>query len=308
MGEEIIRFDFFTLKLFVAVGEELAIGKAAEREGIVASAASKRIADLESALGTPLLYRRPRGVTLTPAGDALFHHARNILRSLEQMEGELSEYRAGVKGHVRIFANLSAIVQFLPEDLSTFLRKHPMVKIDLEERLSPAVVRAVAESQTDVGIFAGNIPAPGLEVFPYRTDQLALVVPRDHPLGCVPGVRFAEVLDCDIVGLHRGSSLDRLIRNAAEAANRIPRIRMHVTSFDAACRMVQNGLGVSIIPEGLATPVARAMRIRIIPLRESWATREILLCVRAYRSLPATARLLVDHLTRGEPAITTHEG
>jgi DNA-binding transcriptional LysR family regulator len=67
---------------------------------------------------TPLLYRHTRGVSLTPAGESLLHHARSVLFSLEKMQGELSEYADGVRGHVRIHANISAIVQFLPEDLA----------------------------------------------------------------------------------------------------------------------------------------------------------------------------------------------
>ena len=73
------RIDLTSLQLFVAVGETGSIGKAAEREFIAASAVSKRLAELESALGTALLYRHARGVDLTPAGQALLHHARSVL-------------------------------------------------------------------------------------------------------------------------------------------------------------------------------------------------------------------------------------
>jgi DNA-binding transcriptional LysR family regulator len=114
------RIDLTSLQLFVAVCELGSIGRAAEREFIAASAISKRLSDLEATLGTPLLYRHARGVDLTPAGESLLHHARSVLYSLEKMQGELSEYADGVRGHVRVHANISAIVQFLPEDLGAF--------------------------------------------------------------------------------------------------------------------------------------------------------------------------------------------
>src|SRR3982751_165433 len=126
------RIDLTSLQLFVAVCELGSIGRAAEREFIAASAVSKRLSDLEATLQTPLLYRHTRGVNLTPAGESLLHHARSVLFSLEKMQSELSEYADGGRGHVRIHANISAIVQFLPEDLGVFTRAHEAIKIDLE--------------------------------------------------------------------------------------------------------------------------------------------------------------------------------
>ena len=111
------RIDLTSLQLFVAVCELGSIGRAAEREFIAASAVSKRLSDLETAVDTALLYRHSRGVTLTPAGESLLHHARTVLFGLERMQGELSEYADGVRGHVRMHANISAIFQFLPDVL-----------------------------------------------------------------------------------------------------------------------------------------------------------------------------------------------
>ena len=76
------RFDFLTLKLFVTVADEGRLTAAAEREHLALAAVSKRISDLEALVGTPLLYRRSRGVQLTPAGQAFLHHARRILENI----------------------------------------------------------------------------------------------------------------------------------------------------------------------------------------------------------------------------------
>ena len=130
------RIDLTSLQLFVAVCELGSIGRAAEREFIAASAISKRLSDLEATLGTPLLYRHARGVDLTPAGESLLHHARSVLYSLEKMQGELSEYADGVRGHVRVHASISAIVQFLPEDLGAFIKEHgPATVSELRQSL-----------------------------------------------------------------------------------------------------------------------------------------------------------------------------
>jgi DNA-binding transcriptional LysR family regulator len=291
------RIDLTSLQLFVAVCELGSIGRAAEREFIAASAVSKRLSDLEATLETPLLYRHTRGVKLTPAGESLLHHARSVLFSLEKMQAELSEYADGVRGHVRIHANISAIVQFLPEDLGAFSKEHPQVKIDLEEHLSTEVIRAVQEGAADLGIC--NVAAAGaheLQTLDYRHDELVLIVPRGHALARRKAVAFEETLDFDHVGLHSNSSIYLAMREAAATAGRTIRLRIHVTGLDAMCRMIHNGLGVGVMPRRAFTLMHGVGHLDCVALTDAWATRDIRLVARDFSTLPLTARLLVDHL------------
>jgi DNA-binding transcriptional LysR family regulator len=291
------RIDLTSLQLFVAVCELGSIGRAAEREFIAASAVSKRLSDLETTLETPLLYRHTRGVKLMPAGETLLHHARSVLFSLEKMQAELSEYADGIRGHVRIHANISAIVQFLPEDLGSFSREHPQVKIDLEEHLSGDVIRAVHEGAADLGIC--NVAAAGdreLQSLPYRHDELVVIVPRGHALAKRAAVAFADTLDFDHVGLHANSSIYVAMREAATAAGRAIRLRIHVTGLDAMCRMIHNGLGVGIMPRRAFALMHGVGDLEGVRLTDDWARRDIRLFARDFSTLPLTARLLVDHL------------
>ena len=291
------RIDLTSLQLFVAVCELGSIGRAAEREFIAASAVSKRLSDLETAVDTALLYRHSRGVTLTPAGESLLHHARTVLFGLERMQGELSEYAEGVRGHVRMHANISAIVQFLPEDLGAFARAHSQVKIDLQEHLSSDVLHAVQEGAADLGICnTGGPGAADLQSRPYRTDHLVLVVPAAHALTAQAAINFEEVLDWDIVGLHAGSSISLAMRAAAAQAGRPLRQRIQVTSLDTMCRMIDNGLGVGLLPDRAFALMQGLGRLAAVRLDEPWAERELRLVARDFDALPVTARLLVEHL------------
>lgn len=293
------RLDLTSLQLFVAVCELGSIGKAAEREFIAASAVSKRLSDLEAALDTPLLYRHTRGVDLTPAGETLLHHARSVLFSLEKMQGELSEYADGVRGHVRIHASISAIVQFLPEDLGAFTREHPQIKIDLEEHLSTEVIRAVQEGAADLGICNTAIASAGheLQTRPYRQDELVLILPRGHALARRARLAFDQTLDLDHVGLHANSSIYLAMRDAAAAAGRTIKLRIHVTGLDAMCRMIHNGLGVGVMPRRAFELMHGVGDLACVALTDGWAMRSIELIARDFSSLPVTARLLVDHLS-----------
>lgn len=301
------RIDLTSLQLFVAVCELGSIGRAAEREFIAASAVSKRLSDLETAVDTALLYRHSRGVTLTPAGESLLHHARTVLFGLERMQGELSEYADGVRGHVRMHANISAIFQFLPEDLGAFAREHSQIKIDLQEHLSSDVLHAVQEGAADLGICnigtASAGGSPGLQSRPYRSDRLVLVVPSGHALSAQAAINFEEVLDWDIVGLHANSSISLAMRAAAAAAGRPLRQRIQVTGLDAMCRMIDNGLGVGLLPDRAFALMRGVGQLQAIPLTEAWAHRELRVVARDFEALPITARLLVEHLApQPEPA------
>jgi DNA-binding transcriptional LysR family regulator len=293
------RLDLTSLQLFVAVCERGSIGKAAEQEFMAPSAVSKRLSDLESTVGTSLLMRHARGVTPTPAGQSLLHHARTVLFSLDKMQGELSEYAEGVRGHVRVHANISAIVQFLPEDLGAFIRAHDAIKIDLEEHLSTEVLRAVQEGAADLGIchVGDDDPGHGLQTLPYRQDQLVLIVPARHPLTGYKALAFADSLDWDHVGLHANSSIYRAMHTAAIATGRNIRLRIRVTGLDAMCRMIHNGLGVGLMPRRAFELMRGVGDLQVIDLTDDWAIRHIDLVSRDFSSLPVSARLLVDHLS-----------
>jgi DNA-binding transcriptional LysR family regulator len=291
------RIDFTTLKLFSTVGDELNLTKAAEREHLALAAVSKRISDAEDELGVQLLYRLAKGVALTPAGHALLHHARNVLNNLERLDADLSEYSQGVKGHVRIYANPSSIIEFLPEDLSSFARMHPAIKIDLEEKMSTEIIHAVREGLTDIGIYNGNIPAPALQLAPYRRDRLVLIAPTGHPLAGYSQVTLQDIAEYDFVALRQDSSIYSLLCQAAQKQGLALRVRVQVHSFDAICRMIEAGLGVGILPDKATQLHVQSMRIEAVPINAGWAERNLNLCIRNYNSLPVIARQMVDHLS-----------
>src|SRR6201990_1725329 len=142
-GALLRRIDLTTLRLFIAICEEQNLTRAANREGIAASAVSKRMNDFELAFGVTLFKRLAKGMALTPAGEALLHHALVTLLNVEKIAVQLAEYSSGVRGHARMQATLSALVQFLREDLSSFFSARGLLRVDLQERRSREVVRGI---------------------------------------------------------------------------------------------------------------------------------------------------------------------
>jgi DNA-binding transcriptional LysR family regulator len=291
-----LKFDLRDLELFVAVADAGSIARAAERSHTVASAVSKRISDLEDGFGTALLARGAKGVELTTAGHALLVRARVLLHQATQLEDEMRRHASGARGYVRVFANISAIVEFLPGALATFAEGHPDIHVHLEEHVSSAIATAVADNSADLGIVSELPMIDGLTTVPFRNDELVLVMPAGHPLANRSSISFAAIADQPFVGLHAGSSLHRLLTRAAVDAGTALNWRIHVTSFDAACAMVAGGLGLSVVPRGATSAYIRSLSLASVPLSDAWATRQLFLCVRAGAPLHSAASLLFEHL------------
>jgi len=297
-----MHFDLADLSLFRHVVEAGSITHGAERAHLALAAASTRIRNMEQALGAALLVRSRQGVTPTQAGRTLLGHARAILRQAERLREDLGAYGGGLAGQIRVLSNTNALTEFLPEALSSFLAAHPNVSVDLEERLSDEIVGLIAEGVGDLGIVAGTVDASALATYPFRRDRFVLVVARDHPLARRAKISFAQVLDYDFVGLDRASALQRFLADKATRIGRLLRLRVQLRSFDAVCRLVECNVGIGIVPETTARRVARTMAIAAVALADSWAVRDLTICVRNFGELAPYARQLVEHLRSGDTA------
>jgi DNA-binding transcriptional LysR family regulator len=291
-----VQFDLVDIGLLVNVAETNSLTRGADRSHISTSAASTRIKHIEIRLGIKLFDRTSRGVTLTPAGQAFLHHGRQVLRQLENLQADLQEYSQGAKGHIRLFANTNATSEFLPAVLSNYLTNHPNVNVDLRERLSHDIVRAVSEGIADIGIIAGNERTDGLQVVPYRTDRLVLVAALTHPLAKLKKISFERTLDCNYIGLVEASAIQTFLNQAAGVLHRSLQMRIQVSNFEALCRMIETNVGIGIIPESAASRHGKTMAIQIVPLTDDWALRDLKICVRNKRQLPLFARELIDLL------------
>jgi DNA-binding transcriptional LysR family regulator len=292
------HFDPVSLRLFIAVCEERNIARAAEREAIVPSAISKRIAAIEADIGAPLLTRGRRGIEPTAAGQALLTRARDILSTMERLHGELSEFASGVRGNVRVFASISALSEFLADDVGTFLAQHEDVRVSLEERLSPDIVRGIREGAVDFGVCWDASDLTGLALLPYRADRLAIVVPASHPLAGRKRVAFADTLRYPQVDVQPGSIMQAMLARYAALAGRSINRRIQVSTFEAASRSVAANLGIAIIPRESASVHAKALNLRVQPLTDEWAQRRFVVCMRSREALSPAARMLADHLVQ----------
>lgn len=290
--------DLKTLRLLVAVCDAGNIKDAAMQAHIEPSAISKRIAQLEDTLGLPVLVRGRHGAVPTPAGHALLEHARAMLFTVDRIAADMAAFQGGVQGQVRLAASASAVAEALLDDLAQFMREpaHAAIQVNIEEGLSNDVVAKVRDGVASLGVCWDSIDFGGLEHRPYRRDELAMVVPAEHPLAQHEAVFFEDTLDFDHVGLPPGTAVYRMLQRAAARAGHGLGYRIVVSNFDAAFRVVGAGLGISVVPREVSALYLATGRVRLVRLRNPWAQRQFAICYRQQADLTPADQRLLDYL------------
>ncbi|MGO3911820.1 LysR substrate-binding domain-containing protein [Huaxiibacter chinensis] len=299
-----MRFDLTSLSLFVAVAEEQNLTHAARRKHTAVSAVSKRIAELEQQVGTPLMLRMPRGIALTPAGHSLLYHARQVFRNLEKMEEELSDYAAGIRGHIRIYTISAALMSSLPGVISDYLALYPRTDIEIEEHTGLAVVQGLLGGDADVGFFSNWTPSAGIAFWPWQHDLLSVMVWPTHPLADRKELKFEEILTEKLIGSHRNSAVSHILERQARAHGKTLNVGLRVSSFISMAELVAQQLGIAVLPVNEVASATLHSGVRLIPLSETWAKRELLIGVKNYAQASPSVKTLIGRLIPVENGVT----
>ena len=279
-------------RLFVTVVEEGSLTRAAETLGCTQSAVSHGVAALEAELGFALLKRGRGGVKLTGEGERLLPAARALLSSAEQLRQLASSIRGLESGTVRIGAFTSVAVHWLPPILQQFQRDYPRVDF----RLLNGDYHDVEEWLSDGSIDIGFISVPcgvDCECIPLMEDRLLAILPRGSRFANYPRFPLVECETEPFISLLQSSDHDA--RRALEAAGVKPNVRFYTKDDYAVIAMVEQGLGISIMPELLLK--GRHDDLQILPLVPE-AKRTIGIAIAAGSKAGPATRRFADYVVR----------
>ncbi len=290
-----MNIDLDALRTLVAAIEERSLARAAEREGLVTSAVSKRITELERSLGTTVLQRHNRGVLPTPAGSALYYRAKAILGQMAGLTSFAEDFASDGSPKIQLAANRSAIILFLPRELKLYQeRQSQRLRVDLLEAYSSDIPRLVVEKNLDLGIYHAVGPAPGVHSLPYHRDRVVLVVPNGHPLQRESAVHLDQAREFDLLGYFPRHSFESFMELAGHSLTGPLNVKIQVSNYEARCKMIREGLGIGIMPEGIADTYTAQMGLAKVVLKDGWALRQFYLCVRDPEILRPSSRSLFD--------------
>ena len=218
------------------------------------------------------------------------------MQAIDRLHVEMSEYVSGVRGHITLRVSATSLLAGLPSDIQGFLTLHRQVKIDIEERETPLIIRDMLESRADLGIAPDIFPNEELQYLPYKnqTYDLAVAMLPQHPLATLKEGGYVQTLDFDHVEQNQATAMVQLLDLATRQSARHTRIR--VRGWEAVCRMISCGMGVGIVPSLLEASYGALFKLRFVPLTDKWAHQRICIIARDFASLPSATKALVEYL------------
>lgn len=247
---------------FAAVAEEQHVTRAAARLGVPQPTVSRTMARLEADLGVPLFARRGRGVTLTRQGRLLLGHVQRALAELQAGHAELAEDASPIRGRVA-FAFLHTMgAEAVPALLRAFRAAHPDIRFTLVQDGAAGMLARLRAGEVDMCLTSPLPDEPGINTRALRVQPLNLLVPPDHRLAHRRRARLAEVAGEDFVCLESGYGLRRISDELCRRAGFTPKAAFEGQEVDIVCGLVAAGLGVALVPAGVAEHLpAVALRV-----------------------------------------------
>lgn len=255
------------LRLFAAVVESRGFSRGARAAGVSQPAVSKAVRQLEREVGLPLVERGGRGLRLTEAGEALAEHARRIFAEERAAEEEVRARRGLEAGSLRVGASTTIATYLLPPLLAAYARRHPGVTLRVASLNTREVVQRLRGYELDVALVEGPVAQAGVDVVPWREDELVVVAPIDHRLGGAGPVEAAELAE-EIFLVREPGSGTRAVAEAALLEHGVAlRRTVELGSTEAIKRAVTAGLGLAVVSRATLADELALGALRIVEVR-----------------------------------------
>ena len=258
--------ELHELRAFAAVAACRSFTQAAESLFVTQPAVTRQIASLEAKLRTRLFERLGRSVRLTSAGEALRGYATEILRLAAEAERAVGDVTAGAAGRLAVGASSTAATYVLPRYLRAFREAWPGVDLSVHTGASAQVAEMVIGGAVDLGVVTGFQQQPGLIGIPLAEYPTGVVVFPGHPLavGGARTVRAADLAGCPLILMEEGTNLRTYVDRLLSAAGVDERVSMELDNVEAIKKMIEAGLGISLLP--LVTVEAEVQAGRLVAL------------------------------------------
>ena len=247
IAREVIRLDFGQVEAFVQVANHKSFSRAAEALQLTQPSITARIQALERELGEELFERGGRGVKMTDAGLTFLPYVERILQALQEARDAVEEVRNVQLGSLRLGSAITISTYVLPQILHRFCQRFPGVDVVIRTGRSEQVLNMLLSDEVQVAL-ARTLSSPDVETIPLYDDEIVLVAHPQHQFAETRRATIAQAAQEPIVLFDRGSSYYGIIHNLFRKANVIPNVAMELDSLEATKRMVEEGLGIALVP------------------------------------------------------------
>jgi len=288
------------LKYFLATVRAGSVRAAAEILNVAASAVSRQIIEMETAVGQPLLERGPRGVVPTEAGRAVAEHAQRQADEILVLEDRLRRLQGVQEGTVHIYCGDGFLIDLLDQGLAAFAADYPGVTFKVTLSTTEGILAAVAQGEADIGMAYDPPAHPDVRSIVSARQPLLAVLPLNHPMRPTDGAVLLRTFATEPAALLPPDHGVRQLLSRVEADGDFRLIpRLESGSFDLHRRFIMAGLAVGFLPRFVVAGELKAGTLRAVPLRDTILSEvRSHLLLRSGRRLPEASRRLLNHLAQ----------
>ncbi|QRY42597.1 LysR family transcriptional regulator [Mycolicibacterium boenickei] len=261
--------DIHQLQCFIAVAEEGTFTAAGRRLHLAQSGVSAHIKGLEREVGQRLFERHPRAAKLTAAGEALLPHVRAAMDALTSGRAAIDGLTGLLHGRVAIgtITSISPRSIDLPQLLASFHRMHPGVDLSLVEDAASMLTQRISDGHLDVAFTSLTAATTrGMQVRELHREAVIAILPPSSALAGRDEVPLNELADHPLIALPEGSGLRWQLDRALERAAVRARIAFEASDPDVLVALVEQGLGVGLVPESALAQSDQLVSVRVTDL------------------------------------------
>ncbi len=282
---------------FKRVAELKSYTHAAESLALTQPTVSHQLKLLQEEMGQKLFELNGRRVALTLAGETFLPFVDRVLATVEDSRRALENIQTGERGTLTVAAIGSSTVYVLPELLFKFQARYPNIKVHLRTAGGDEIRELVKNNQVDVGIVGSHVPTSEFSILPLFNDKIGPFVHAGHPLARRKRVTFAELAKEPLIQLGTWRSWQNYVLSIFRQIGASPQIRLQLDSIDGVKRMVERGLGFTIIPHTAAREeIAEGKLVALNPIDIPPLIRQVLMIRRKQKIFSKAQQRFIDFL------------
>ncbi|HEY8225347.1 MAG TPA: selenium metabolism-associated LysR family transcriptional regulator [Pyrinomonadaceae bacterium] len=286
--------DIRGLEVFLSVAKHLNYTRAAEEVNLSQPSVSVRIRQLEAELGVKLFEKLGKRVSLSEAGQLLVPYADRVMTAVDDAQQAIDELEGLERGTLRIGASTTPGMYLIPQTLARFKHRHPKIEINLGIKDTRAVETGVIKNKFDFGFVGGHLVGDEVEVIPWLTDQIVLVVPTDHKLARKKVVKTDDLKRERFIAREPGSATQAATVSYLEKIGLQIDSLMKMENPESVKKAVQSGLGIAFISKFAVESELKARTLVAVRVRHLDIQRELKIVYRKDKLLSRAALMFIE--------------
>lgn len=286
--------DVRDLQVFLSVARHLNFTRAGEEVHLSQPSVSVRMRQLERDLGSKLFEQLGKKIALTEAGQLLVPYARRVIATMSDARQAIDELQGLERGLLRIGASTTPGMYLIPRTIAHFKQRYPKIEVHLAVKDTRQIEEGVISNEFDFGFVGGHLAGDEVDVLPWITDEIVLIVPLGHPLARMRSVAAQDLSSEKFIFRGQGSATRAVVATHLRKLRVDAESIMEIENPESVKKAVQNGLGLAFISAFAAETDLKAKTLVAVKVRNLEIRRELKIVYRRDKHLSRAAQTFIE--------------